>query len=240
MAGTSSIEWTEATWNPVTGCSKVSQGCKHCYAARMAKRLQAMGNSRYANGFNVTLHRDLIEAPYSWRKPRKVFVNSMSDLFHEDVPFEFIEKVFTTMADTPQHTYQILTKRTERLSILAESLNWSENIWIGTSVENEEVINRITNLRTVPARIRFLSCEPLIGPLDKINLDGIHWVIVGGESGPGARPMEADWVRSIRDQCKAQEVAFFFKQWGGVQKHRYGRVLDDEVYDEYPVNNSLK
>ena len=240
MAGTSSIEWTEATWNPVTGCSKVSQGCKHCYAARMAKRLQAMGNSRYANGFNVTLHRDLIEAPYSWRKPRKVFVNSMSDLFHEDVPFEFIEKVFTTMADTPQHTYQILTKRTERLSILAESLNWSENIWIGTSVENEEVINRITNLRTVPARIRFLSCEPLIGPLDKINLDGIHWVIVGGESGPGARPMEADWVRSIRDQCRAQEVAFFFKQWGGVQKHRYGRVLDDEVYDEYPVNNSLK
>jgi protein gp37 len=240
MAGTSSIEWTEATWNPVTGCSKVSQGCKHCYAARMAKRLQAMGNSRYANGFNVTLHRDLIEAPYSWRKPRKVFVNSMSDLFHEDVPFEFIEKVFTTMADTPQHTYQILTKRTERLSILAESLNWSENIWIGTSVENEAVLNRITNLRKVPAKIRFLSCEPLIGPLDKINLDGIHWVIVGGESGPGARPMEADWVRSIRDQCKAQEVAFFFKQWGGVQKHRYGRVLDNEVYDEYPVLHSLK
>lgn len=237
MAGSSSIEWTEATWNPVTGCNKVSQGCKHCYAERMAKRLQAMGNSRYANGFNVTLHYDLIEAPYSWKKPRKVFVNSMSDLFHEDVPFKFIEKVFATMANTPQHTYQILTKRTKRLSKLAERLIWTNNIWIGTSVENEDVLERIANLRKVPAKIRFLSCEPLIGPLENINLDGIHWVIVGGESGPGARPMEAEWVRSIRDQCLSQQVAFFFKQWGGVQKHRYGRILDNETYDDYPIVN---
>jgi protein gp37 len=239
MAGSSSIEWTEATWNPVTGCSKVSQGCKNCYAARMAKRLHAMGNPRYTNGFNVTLHPDLIDLPYSWKKPRKVFVNSMSDLFHEEVPFNFIEKVFDTMVNTPQNTYQILTKRTKRLAEVAEDLPWSDNIWIGTSVEDKKVISRIDELRCVPAKVRFLSCEPLIGPLNGLNLMDIHWVIVGGESGPGARPMEGDWVRSIRDQCEKQEVAFFFKQWGGVQKHRFGRTLDNQTYDEYPIKQTI-
>jgi protein gp37 len=234
MAGNSSIEWTEATWNPLTGCNKVSQGCKNCYAERMAKRLLAMGNPRYSNGFNVTLHHDLIDLPYHWKKPRKVFVNSMSDLFHEEVPLEFIQKVFKTMVETPQNTYQILTKRSKRLMELAEYLPWTPNIWMGTSVENDAVTLRIDELRQVPAHIRFLSCEPLIGPLTDLNLDGIHWVIVGGESGPGARPMEAAWVRDIRDKCHDQNIAFFFKQWGGVQKHRYGRVLDDQVYDEYP------
>jgi protein gp37 len=235
MAGNSSIEWTEATWNPVTGCNKVSQGCKHCYAERMAKRLVAMKNPRYANGFNVTLHHDLIDLPYSWKKPRKVFVNSMSDLFHEDVPLDFIQKVFNTMVNTPQNTYQVLTKRSKRLAELSQYLPWSQNIWIGTSVEDDNVISRIDDLRKVDAHVRFLSCEPLIGPLNKLNLEGIHWVIVGGESGPGARPMEIDWVRDIRDKCIEENVAFFFKQWGGVQKHRYGRELDNQTYDEYPV-----
>lgn len=233
MAGNSSIEWTEATWNPVTGCTKVSEGCKHCYAERMAKRLTAMGNPRYANGFNVTLHPDLIDAPRKWAKPRKIFVNSMSDLFHKDVPLDFIQKVFQTMNETPQHTYQVLTKRPERAAELSSYLNFTPNIWMGTSVENQRVIERMDYLKKVPAQIRFLSCEPLLGPLD-LELSNIHWVIVGGESGPGARPMEADWVRSIRDQCHEQNVAFFFKQWGGVQKHRFGRELDEQTYDEYP------
>jgi protein gp37 len=234
MAGSSSIEWTEATWNPVTGCTKLSQGCKHCYAERMAKRLVAMGNSRYINGFNVTLHSDLIDLPYSWKKPRKVFVNSMSDLFHDEVPLDFIQKVFNTMVNTPQNTYQVLTKRSRRLAELAPYLPWTPNIWIGTSVEDEDALFRIDDLREVNAHVRFLSCEPLIGPLNNLNLEGIHWVIVGGESGPGARTMEAEWVRNIRDNCKNQNVAFFFKQWGGVQKHRNGRELDNILYDEYP------
>lgn len=234
MAGNSSIEWTEATWNPVTGCNKVSQGCKNCYAERMAKRLTAMGNPRYTNGFNVTLHHDLLELPYKWKKPRKVFVNSMSDLFHEDVPIEFIQKAFKTMRETPHNTYQILTKRSKRLMELNDQLEWSPNIWMGTSVEDENVLYRIDHLRQVNAYVRFLSCEPLIGPLNNLNLNGIHWVIVGGESGPGSRPMEADWVRDIRDSCIDQNVAFFFKQWGGVQKHRFGRELDNKIYDEYP------
>lgn len=234
MAGNSNIEWTEATWNPVTGCSKVSEGCRHCYAERMAKRLYAMGNPRYLNGFKVTLHQDLIELPKKWNKPKKIFVNSMSDLFHVNVPLDFIQQVFNTMNETPQHTFQILTKRPERALKLAPYLNFSENIWMGTSIENIDVIKRMDFLKKIPAAIRFLSCEPLLGPLDRMDLDGIHWVIVGGESGPGARPMEADWVRSIRDQCKEQNVAFFFKQWGGVQKHRNGRELDNEIYDEYP------
>ncbi|WP_454862273.1 DUF5131 family protein [Peribacillus frigoritolerans] len=234
MAGNSSIEWTEATWNPVTGCNKVSEGCKHCYAERMAKRLHAMGNPRYENEFNVTLHHDLIDAPKKWVKPKKIFVNSMSDLFHEKIPSEFIQQVFKTMNETPQHSYQVLTKRPERTVDLSDRLSFTPNIWMGTSVENVKVINRIELLKQVPAKVRFLSCEPLLGPLDDLNLTKIHWVIVGGESGPGARPMEADWVRSIRDQCKTQKVAFFFKQWGGVQKHRYGRELDNRTYDEYP------
>ncbi|OXS77912.1 DUF5131 family protein [Domibacillus enclensis] len=233
MAGNSSIEWTEATWNPVTGCTKVSEGCKHCYAERMAKRLTAMGNPRYENGFNVTLHPDLIDTPRKWTKPRKIFVNSMSDLFHKDVPLNFIQQVFQTMNETPQHSYQVLTKRPERAAELSPYLNFTPNIWMGTSIENQRVIERMEYLKQVPAEIRFLSCEPLLGPLD-LELSKIHWVIVGGESGPGARPMEADWVRSIRDQCQEQLVAFFFKQWGGVQKHRFGRELDEQTYDEYP------
>ncbi|RJS59183.1 phage Gp37/Gp68 family protein [Bacillus sp. PK3_68] len=233
MAGNSSIEWTEATWNPVTGCTKVSEGCKHCYAERMAKRLHAMGNPRYIDGFNVTLHPDLIDAPRKWVKPRKIFVNSMSDLFHKDIPLEFIQRVFLTMNETPQHSYQVLTKRPERAAELASYLTFTPNIWLGTSVENQRVIERIDYLKQIPAHIRFLSCEPLLGPL-YLELEGIHWVIVGGESGPGARPMEADWALSIRDQCQEQNVAFFFKQWGGVQKHRHGRVLDGQTYDEYP------
>lgn len=233
MAGNSSIEWTEATWNPVTGCTKVSEGCKHCYAERMAKRLHAMGNPRYIDGFNITLHHDLIDAPRKWIKPRKIFVNSMSDLFHKDIPLEFIQKVFQTMNETPQHSYQVLTKRPERAAELSSYLTFTPNIWLGTSVENQRVIERMDYLKNIPAHIRFLSCEPLLGPL-LLDLEGIHWVIVGGESGPGARPMEADWALSIRDQCKEQNVAFFFKQWGGVQKHRHGRILDGQIYDEYP------
>lgn len=234
MSSLSSIEWTEATWNPVTGCSKVSQGCKHCYAERMAKRLTAMGSPRYVNGFNVTLQHDLIDAPYKWNKPRKVFVNSMSDLFHEEVPLEFIQKVFKTMNDTPQHTYQILTKRSARVAELANSLSWTPNIWMGTSVENDSVLNRIDDLRKVPAHIRFLSCEPLLGPLYNMDLIGIHWVIVGGESGPKSRPMKEEWAWDIKEQCDKENVAFFFKQWGGIQKHKTGRLLKDSLYEEYP------
>lgn len=234
MAGSSNIEWTEATWNPVTGCTKVSEGCRHCYAERMAKRLVAMKNPRYINGFNVTLHDDLIETPLRWSKPKRIFVNSMSDLFHEDVPLEFIQKVFDTMNKAHWHTFQILTKRSERLTELSRHLNWTPNIWIGVSVENEKVMNRIKDLKSVPAFIRFLSCEPLLGPLKNMNLEGIHWVIVGGESGPGARLMKSEWAKDIRNQCKEQNVAFFFKQWGGVQKHRNGRMLDNKTYDEFP------
>lgn len=239
MASKTKIEWTEVTWNPVTGCNKVSQGCKNCYAERMAKRLKAMRNQRYINGFNITLHHDLIDAPRKWKKPRLIFVNSMSDLFHEKIPLDFIQQVFKTMNETPQHTYQILTKRTERLKELSSHLNWSNNIWMGTSVENIEVTYRIDDLKTVPAHIRFLSCEPLLGSLGKLNLDDIHWVIVGGESGPRARPMKKDWVLEIRDQCEVQNVPFFFKQWGGVQKHRNGRTLDNKIYNEYPKKNVI-
>lgn len=234
MASSSSIEWTEATWNPVTGCNKISEGCKHCYAATMAKRLHAMGNSRYTNGFDVTLHHDLIEAPLKWKKPRRIFVNSMSDLFHKDVPLEFIQSVFETMEKASWHTFQILTKRSDRLAEIAPLLTWPNNVWQGVSVENQSVIERIEMLRKVPASVRFLSVEPLLGPINDLNLHGIHWVIVGGESGPGARPMKEEWVRSIMQQCKDQNVAFFFKQWGGVQKHRHGRMLDGQTYDEYP------
>lgn len=234
MATNSSIEWTEATWNPVTGCTKISEGCRHCYAATMAKRLVAMNNPRYENGFNVTLHHDLIELPLKWKRPKRIFVNSMSDLFHKDVPDEFILQVFQTMEKASWHTFQILTKRSDRLAELAPLLPWPKNVWIGVSVENEDVSYRINDLRKVPAHVRFLSLEPLIGPLDHLDLTDIHWVIVGGESGAGARPMKEEWVRSIRNQCKRQHVAFFFKQWGGVQKHRTGRLLDNRTYDEYP------
>ena len=228
MAGKSAIEWTEATWNPVTGCSKVSPGCKHCYAERMAKRLHAMGNARYRNGFQVTLHYDLIDLPMAWKRPRTIFVNSMSDLFHKDVPTKFIQSVFETMTKSPQHTFQVLTKRPERLCELADMLPWPENVWMGVSVESQEYTWRIEYLRRVPASVRFLSIEPLLGPIDDLPLEGIHWVIVGGESGPGARPMDANWVRSIRDQCSSSGVAFFFKQWGVYGRDATAGISMDE------------
>lgn len=235
MATVSAIEWTDVTWNPVTGCSKLSAGCKFCYAERMARRLEGMGQPRYSNGFEVTLHPDLIDAPKRWRTARRVFVNSMSDLFHERVPDEFIRSVFETMTECPQHEFQILTKRSVRLRELAATLPWPPNVWMGVSVEDARVIGRIGDLRSAPAAVRFLSLEPLLGPLDGLDLSGIDWVIVGGESGPGARPMEAAWVRSIRQQCRARRVPFFFKQWGGRWKKRTGRTLDGRTFDEYPT-----
>lgn len=234
MGQNSSIEWTESTWNPVTGCSKISAGCKNCYAERLALRLQAMGNVRYRNGFDITLHEDLIELPKRWRDPRVIFVNSMSDLFQEEVPSEFIQRVFATMNSCPQHTFQILTKRSERLRKLANEIDWPHNVWMGVSIEDARVLHRVRDLRAVPAAIRFLSCEPLIGPLDDLPLEGIHWVIVGGESGPGARPMRIEWIRSIFRQCRKSKVPFFFKQWGGVRKHVTGRELNGRTYDEMP------
>ncbi len=239
MAGDSKIEWTQMTWNPVTGCSKVSQGCKHCYAERMAHRLQAMGMTRYANGFRVTLHPDLIDVPLRWRDPRLIFVNSMSDLFHEEVPLTFIRRVFATMNRCPHHTFQILTKRGKRLREIAEFLSWPTNVWMGVSVENTKVMHRIHDLRTVPAAIRFLSCEPLIGSIPNLPLEGIHWVIVGGESGPGARPMDPAWVDNILNQCRKARVPFFFKQWGGVWKVRAGRLLHGRTYNEMPTLASV-
>lgn len=235
MGSFSTIEWTEVTWNPVTGCYKISQGCKHCYAERMAGRLKLMGSARYENGFEPTLHWDLIDQPRRWKKPRTVFVNSMSDLFQVDVPLKFIQAVFQTMAATPQHTYQVLTKRSDRLLELAPHLPWPDNVWMGVSVEDERVVQRVRDLRQVPAAVRFLSCEPLIGPLDNLPLDGIHWVIVGGESGPGARPMQAAWVESIQRQVQRSRAAFFFKQWGGVRKHITGRQLHGRAWDEMPA-----
>ena len=236
MGSTSNIEWTEMTWNPVTGCVKISQGCKHCYAERMAKRLHAMGSSRYIDGFKPTLHHDLIDLPKKWKKPRVIFVNSMSDLFQEAVPDQFIRDVFATMAACPQHTFQILTKRSERLRELGQSLPWPSNVWMGVSVENTKVIDRVDDLLDVPAQVRFLSCEPLVGPLNGLRLDGIHWVIVGGESGPGARPMKECWVTAIHRQCELEDVPFFFKQWGGVRKEFAGRELHGRTYDEMPAN----
>lgn len=223
------------TWNPVTGCTKVSQGCKHCYAERMARRLEAMGSDRYRNGFQVTLHPDLVDVPRRWRQPRVVFVNSMSDLFHDDIPLAYIQRVFATMRDCPHHTFQVLTKRSERLLELAAQLLWPANVWMGVSVEHTRVIQRVRDLQRVPAAVRFLSLEPLIGPLDELPLEGIHWAIVGGESGPRARPMRKEWVTSIFRQCRAARVPFFFKQWGGVRKDFTGRELNGRTYDEMPV-----
>lgn len=241
MPKQSAIEWTNWTWNPVTGCTKVSQGCKHCYAERMAKRLKAMGSPRYSNGFRVTLHDDLVELPRRWKSPRLVFVNSMSDLFHEEVPEEFIRRVFEVMADCPQHIFQVLTKRSARLRELGPRLRWTTNIWMGVSVEDARVIDRIDDLRETPALVRFLSCEPLIGPLIDLNLEGIHWLIAGGESGPKSRPMDGDWVRDLRDQCVRSKVAFFFKQWGGTRKDLTGRLLDGLTFDEFPeVDNDVE
>ncbi len=234
MADKSKIEWTEATWNPVTGCSKVSAGCKNCYAERLARRLQAMGNARYRNGFEVTLHPDLVDLPTRWRGPRLIFVNSMSDLFHEKVPLAFVQRVFATMRSSPQHTFQVLTKRSARLRALAGQLDWPPNVWMGVSVEDAGALWRVGDLCAVPATVRFLSCEPLIGPFDELPLDGVHWVIVGGESGPNARPMRTKWIRSIFRQCRRAGVPFFFKQWGGVRKDLTGRELGGRTYDEMP------
>lgn len=239
MGHRSHIEWTDATWNPVTGCTKVSQACKHCYAERMARRLQAMGSPRYARGFQVTLHPDLLAQPFHWVRPRRIFVNSMSDVFHPDVPDGFIAEIFAVMQQTPRHTYQVLTKRPERLAQLASRLPFPPNVWVGTSVESQAVLSRVRWLQQVPAAVRFLSCEPLLSPLPRLPLDGIHWVIVGGESGPQARPMARDWVIEIRDQCVARGIPFFFKQWGGVQRTRSGRVLDDRTWDDFPPPPAL-
>jgi len=230
----SSIEWTDATWNPVTGCTKVSPGCKHCYAERLAARLQAMGNPRYRNGFAVTLHPDQLTLPLRWAQPRRIFVNSMSDLFHEAIPEHFIHQAFEIMAKADWHIFQILTKRAETLVRLAPKLPWPPNVWQGVSVENARYTWRIRDLQQVPATIRFVSVEPLLGPITRLPLDGIHWVIVGGESGPHHRPPDVAWIRDIRDQCVAARVPFFFKQWGGRTQKAGGRVLDGRLWDEIP------
>jgi protein gp37 len=229
-----SIEWTEATWNPVTGCTKCSPGCLNCYAKRMAKRLQAMGQANYANGFKLTLQEHMLEVPLRWRKPRLIFVNSMSDLFHKDVPEAFIQKVFSVMRRASWHVFQVLTKRGERLAELSPRITWPTNVWMGVSVENAHYTSRIDHLRRTGAKVRLLSVEPLLGVIPNLDLDGIHWVIVGGESGPGARPMHEEWVKDIRSQCQQANVPFFFKQWGGVVKSRTGRELDGRTWDEMP------
>ena len=245
MATNSSIEWTEATWNPVVGCSIVSPGCTNCYAMRMARRLEAMGQPKYAgttrmsggrpkwNG-TVRIDKDSVNLPRKWRTGRMIFVNSMSDLFHGDVPLEFLQLVFSTMHETPQHTYQILTKRADRLDALSGAIDWPHNVWMGVSVENRDYLCRIDKLRSTGASIKFLSLEPLLGPLCGMNLKGIDWVIAGGESGPGARPLDLAWVQDIRDQCIGAGVAFHFKQWGGVNKKKTGRTLDGRTWDEFP------
>jgi len=235
MAVGSSIEWTEATWNPVTGCTKISPGCKHCYAERMAHRLEAMGQANYANGFRLTLQPQMLDLPLRWRRSRTVFVNSMSDLFHKDVPLEFVTRVFDVMRRASWHTFQVLTKRADRLRALDRSLAWAPNIWIGVSVESETYLSRADDLRQTGARTKFLSLEPLLGPLRGLDLRGIDWVIVGGESGPGARPIQAAWVTEIRDHCCEARVPFFFKQWGGPRKNRTGRLLEGRLWDEMPA-----
>lgn len=234
MAIGSTIEWTEATWNPVTGCTKISPGCKHCYAERMAHRLQAMGNPNYENAFALTLQPQMLELPLSWKKPKTIFVNSMSDLFHKDVPTSYIREVFEVMNTAHWHRYQVLTKRADRLRQIGNKLHWSENIWMGVSVESKHYYQRVRDLAGTGARIKFLSLEPLLGPLPRIPLKGIDWVIVGGESGPRARPMAREWVLEIKRQCQEKGVAFFFKQWGGVNKKRTGRTLEGRTWDEMP------
>jgi protein gp37 len=234
MGDHSAIEWTDATWNPVTGCTKVSPGCKHCYAERLAARLQAMGNQRYRNGFAVTLHPDQVDLPLRWAQPRRIFVNSMSDLVHEAVPEAFIARVFAVMARAPRHIFQVLTKRADRAAELAPRLPWPPNVWQGVSVETARYTGRIERLRRIPAAVRFLSVEPLLGPIPALPLDGIDWVIVGGESGPRHRPLDPVWARDIRDQCVRAHVPFFFKQWGGKTSKSGGRILDGRTWDETP------
>jgi protein gp37 len=228
------IEWTETTWNPTTGCSKISEGCSNCYAERMAFRLNAMGSEKYRNNFRLTLHPELIDEPKGWKTPRTIFVNSMSDLFHELIPFEFIQKVFQTMNECPQHTFQVLTKRAQKLFEYDDRLHWTKNIWMGVTVESKLHVNRIEALRHSGALVKFLSIEPLLSEIKNLNLSGIDWVIVGGESGPGARPMKESWVLDIKAMCKDQNVPFFFKQWGGKNKKKAGRVLEGQVWNERP------
>jgi protein gp37 len=234
MASKSKIEWTESTWNPITGCTKISQGCKNCYAERMAHRLKAMGNPSYKKGFELTLQEHLLERPLRWKKPQMVFVNSMSDLFHQDVPLEFIHKIFNVMENAHWHTFQILTKRSSRLLELNSEIDWPENIWMGVSVESADYKYRIDNLRKTNAYIKFLSLEPLLSSLGNLNLTNIDWVIVGGESGPRSRPIAKEWVLEIKDQCQKNNTPFFFKQWGGVNKKKNGRLLENRTWDDMP------
>jgi protein gp37 len=238
MAQNSKIEWTEATWNPLTGCTKISPGCKFCYAERLSLRLRAMGRLNYANGFDLTLHENSLDIPARWRRPRTIFVNSMSDLFQDDVPEEFVAQVFRIMNETHWHRFQVLTKRAERLHEMSPRLLWSENIWMGVSVENEKYSSRIGFLRRTRAKVKFLSLEPLLGPLPRLNLKSIDWVIVGGESGPKAREMDPSWVIDIREQCRRAGVPFFFKQWGGKNKRRAGRMLEGRTWDDMPLTAS--
>jgi protein gp37 len=235
MSRDSRIEWTESTWNPITGCTKVSPGCKHCYAERLSRRLKAMGKRKYANGFNLTIHEQDLEQPLQWKKPQTIFVCSMSDLFHQEVPLEFVREVFRVMHAASWHTFQVLTKRSQRLLELNQVIHWPQNVWLGVSVEDSDHTYRIDHLRQTSAHVKFLSLEPLLGPLPNLELSGIHWVIVGGESGPGARPMREEWVTCIRDQCVAAEVPFFFKQWGGVRRKTKGRVLHGRTWDQIPA-----
>jgi len=233
---TSKIEWTESTWNPVTGCTKISPGCDNCYAERMARRLKAMGQPNYRNGFELTIHEDALDLPLTWRAARVVFVNSMSDLFHKRVPSEFIRRVFGVMLKAEQHVFQILTKRSHRMVAMNSSLAWPGNVWAGVSVENEDYAFRLDHLRETEARVKFVSFEPLLGPVAGVDLSGIDWVIVGGESGPGARPMEPQWAEDIRDQCLKERIPFFFKQWGGTNKKKAGRRLEGRIWDEMPAH----
>ncbi|MBL0327020.1 MAG: phage Gp37/Gp68 family protein [Cytophagaceae bacterium] len=236
MASTK-IEWTESTWNPITGCDKITSGCKFCYAEIMTRRLQAMGQEKYKNGFEVTLHPDTLQEPYNWKKPKMIFVNSMSDLFHKDVPIEYIQKIFKVMKENPQHVFQILTKRADILNYYDSEgwLDWSHNIWMGVTVEDANVMKRIDQLRTTGAKVKFLSCEPLITDLPNMNLQNIDWVIVGGESGRTPRPIKEEWVLNIKEQCNAQKTAFYFKQWGGTNKKKNGRLLEGKSYSEMPT-----
>jgi protein gp37 len=239
MAQNSKIEWTESTWNPVTGCTKISAGCKNCYAERMALRLKAAGSPNYANGFRVTLHHHAIEIPLRWKQPRTIFVNSMSDLFHKDIPFDFILKIFEVMRRASHHRFQILTKRSGRLLKLSSRLTWPENVWMGVTVENVDCSFRIDDLQQTAAAIKFISFEPLLEQIPNIDLEGIDWVIVGGESGPNARPMKSQWAIDIRDQCLDADVPFFFKQWGGINKKKNGRILDGCTWDKMPQTPNL-
>lgn len=239
MAQGSTIEWTEATWNPVTGCTKISPGCKHCYAERMAERLQAMGQPNYRQGFTLTLQPQTLTLPLRWKKPQAIFVNSMSDLFHEGVPLTYIHKVFEVMRQAHWHRFQVLTKRAERLAALSAEIEWPANVWMGVSVESAAYLGRVDHLRSTGAQVKFLSLEPLLGPLPRLNVRGIDWVIVGGESGPGARPMDPQWVLALRDQCRRARVAFFFKQWGGRNKKKAGRLLDGRTWDQMPQLGSV-